>query len=99
MFPMRSFVEPSLDKPCLWLKQNVVCYLFKTWLRGTSFGKFMITLVLWYFIAKSFKNSTGGKDNFSAIAVAVIKITKTLLVQAMSDLSSWILTIDSTLVY
>ena len=48
----------------------------------------MTILVLWYFVAKSCKNLTGGKDNFSAIAVVMIRITKTLIVQAMSNLSN-----------
>ena len=76
-----------------------ICYLFKTWLWEISFGKFMTILSLWYFITKAFKNSTGGRDNFSAMAVAIIKSTKPLLVQTMSDLSSWIWSSDNTPVY
>jgi hypothetical protein len=42
---------------------------------------------LWYLIAKSFKNFTGGKEDVSAIVIASIN-TKTLHVQAMASLSS-----------
>ena len=82
-----------------WPSSVLHTYLFKTWLREISFGKFMTILCLWYFITKAFKNSTGGRDNFSAIAVAIIKSTKTLLVQTMSDPSSWIQISDNTPVY
>ena len=44
----------------------------------------MTILDLWYFIAKSFTNFDGGKENVFAIADATTKITKTWLVQAMS---------------
>ena len=49
---------------------------------------FMAILDLWYFIAKSSKKFTGGKEKVSAIALAINNITKTLLVQAMFYLSS-----------
>ena len=64
-------------------------------MREISFGKFMTILDLWYFIAKSFRKFTGGKENVSAIAVEIIKVTKTLIVQAMSSPSSWIWAIDN----
>ena len=83
----------ALARPYPWPKQNY--YLFKTWLREISFGKFMTILDLWYLIEKSFKNFTGGKENVSAIAVEIIKVTKTLIVQAMSSPSSWIWAIDN----
>ena len=54
-------------------------------MRGISFGKFMTILDLWYFIAKSFKNFAGGKENDSAIAGAITNITKTLNFQAMTS--------------
>ena len=46
----------------------------------------MTILDLWYFIAKSFKNFAGGKENVFAIDNATIKITKTFHFQAMSNL-------------
>jgi hypothetical protein len=52
-------------------------------LQEISFGKFMTILDLWCLIAKSCKNFTGGKENVSAIAVEIIKATKTLIVQAI----------------
>ena len=55
----------------------------------------MTILDLWYLIEKSFKNFTGGKENVSAIADEIIKVTKTLIVQAMSSPSSWIWAIDN----
>ena len=82
-----------LARLCPCLKQNY--YLFKSWLREISFGKFMTMLDLWCLIAKSCKNFTGGKENVSAIAVEIIKVTKTLIVQAMSSPSSWIWAIDN----
>ena len=88
----------SLLNLCHWIKQNV-CYLFKTWLREISFGKFMTILDLWYLIAKSCKNFTGGKEKVSAIVVAIIIVTKTLHVKAMSSPLGWICTIDNTTVY
>ena len=42
-----------------------------------SFGKFMTILDLWCLIANSCKNFTGGKESVSAIAVEIIKVTKT----------------------
>ena len=82
-----------LARLCPCLKQNY--YLFKSWLREISFGKFMTMLDLWCLIAKSCKNFTGGKEIVSAKAVEIIKVTKTLIVQAMSSLSSWIWAIDN----
>ena len=82
-----------LARLCPCLKQNY--YLFKSWLREISFGKFMTILDLWCLIAKSCKNFTGGKENVSAIAVEIIKVTKTLIVQAMSSPFSWIWAIDN----
>ena len=79
--------------------QIIVCYLFKTWLREISFGKFMTMLDLWYLTAKSFINFTGGKDKVSAIDVAIIIVTKTLHVKAMSSPLGWIWTIDNSIVY
>ena len=46
----------------------------------------MTILDLWYLIANSFKNFTGGKENVFAKAVAIITVTKTLLAKAMSSL-------------
>ena len=82
-----------LARLCPCLKQNY--YLFKSWLREISFGKFMTMLDLWCLIAKSCKNFTGGKEIVSAKAVEIIKVTKTLIVQAMSSPSSWIWAIDN----
>ena len=82
-----------LARLCPCLKQNY--YLFKSWLQETFFGKFMTMLDLWCLIAKSCKNFTGGEENVSAIAVEIIKVTKTLIVQAMSSPSSWIWAIDN----
>jgi hypothetical protein len=45
----------------------------------------MTILDLWYFIAKSSKKFTGGKEDVSVIAVEIIKVTKTLIVQAMTS--------------
>ena len=66
-------------------------------MREISFGKFMTILDLWCLIAKSCKKFTGGKENVSAIAVEIIKVTKTLIVKAMSSPSSWIWAIDNVL--
>ena len=68
-------------------------------MREISFGKFMTILDLWYLIAKSSKNFTGGKDKVSAIVVAIVNVTKTLHVKAMSSPLGWIWTIDNTTVY
>jgi hypothetical protein len=43
----------------------------------------MIIADLWYFIAKSFKNVAGGKENASAKAGAITNIAKTFLIQSM----------------
>ena len=60
----------------------------------------MTILALWCFIAKSFKNVAGGKENASAIARAIVNITKTLLFQAMMSYQSrCIWTIDNTPLY
>ena len=80
-------------RPYCWLKQDY--YLFKSWLQEISFGKFMTILDLWYFIAKSSKKFTGGKEDVSVIAVEIIKVTKTLIVQAMTSPLSWIWAIDN----
>jgi hypothetical protein len=45
----------------------------------------MTILDLWYLTAKSFKNFTGGKEKVSAIVVAIIIVTKTLHIKAMSS--------------
>ena len=59
----------------------------------------MTILVLWYLVAKSCKNFTGGKEKVSAIVVAIIIVTKTLNVKAMSSFLELIWTIDNTTVY
>ena len=104
MTPKRHFeINWPLDEQCFWigvlvrpyrcLKQNF--YLFNSWLQEISFGKFMTILDLWCLIANSCKNFMGGKESVSAIAVEIIKVTKTLIVQAMSSPSSWIWAIDN----
>ena len=59
----------------------------------------MTILVLWYLVAKSCKNFTGGKEKVSVIVVAIIIVTKTLHVKAMSSSFGLIWTIDNTTVY
>jgi hypothetical protein len=59
----------------------------------------MTILDLWYLIANSFKNFTGGKENVFAKAVAIITITKTLLAKAMSSLFGGIWTNDNPHMY
>ena len=91
--PLPSSLIGPLARPYRWLKQNY--YLFTSWFWEVSFGKFMTIFDLWYLVAKSFKNFTGGKEDISAIVIASINTTKTLHVEAMSSLSSRLWTIDA----
>ena len=59
----------------------------------------MTILDLWYLIAKSCKNFTGGKEKVSAIVVAINNVTKTLHVKAMSSPLGLIWTSDNSIVY
>ena len=45
----------------------------------------MTILDLWYFVAKSFKNFAGGKENFSAIAGAITNISKSVHINFMES--------------
>ena len=56
----------------------------------------MTILDFWYFVAKSFKKFAGGKEKASVKVGVITKITKTIIVQAISYLSWCIWTIGDT---